>query len=367
MKTEKLHVNSIQEAIEILEKKYGSNAIILSSKVIKKNRLGIIPFFKKKILEVTIGIQEDSDFSKELQKETELYREIEKIKQTISEYIRSGEKNLKIEQEEKYSPKVKNIYDKLVQKGLNKEVAEKIIEDACGFDIDRRVYDFKEDEYTSLKESFRKNIQVQRNFFINPPKVVALVGPTGVGKTTTIAKLAYLLKKEGKKIGIISLDSFRLGAFEQLKGFADILEIPFRLADTPKAFGVYLLEMEDKDCILVDTAGRSHYDVIRLKELEKFFKVSDVDVYLTLAANLSEIVMYEAVMQFGIFSIKGLVFCKMDETPQPGVVFNVAYRTQYPILCFTTGQNLPDDIEVANYDYMVRLFLEEENEVKSTA
>ncbi len=367
MKIEKLRVKSIQEALEILERKYGNNAVILSSKVVKEKRLGFLPFFQKKLLEVTIGIQEEEDFKKQLEKEQELYRELENLKRIVNELLKSPNakrEELETREEEKYSPRVRRIFEKLIMKGINKEIAEKLVEDACGYDLDNRVYDFKEEPFTAIKHSLEKNIPIQGDFLENPPKVVALVGPTGVGKTTTIAKLAYLLKKKGKKIGIISLDSFRLGAFEQLKAFAEVLEVPFKLADSPRSFNVHLLEMEDKDVILVDTAGRSHYDVIRLKELEAYFRITDISVYLTIAANLAELVMYEVIMQFGMFSIKGLIFSKLDETPFLGSIVNVAYRTQYPILCFTTGQTLPEDIVMADYDYLVRLILEDEDEVK---
>ena len=371
MKIEKLEVQSIQEAIEILEKRYGENAVILSSRIIKKKRFGFLPLFPVKKLEVTVGIQEEEDFKKELEREKELIEEIENLKKIVNELVSSNTQQAKETkaqtEEDKYSERVRRVYEKLILKNVNKDIAKKIVEDACGYDIDRKVYDFKEDLYTSIRESLEKNIKIEENFLDVPPKVVALVGPTGVGKTTTIAKLAYLFKKKRKKVGIISLDSFRVGAFEQLKSFAEILEIPFKLSDSPKSFNVHLLDMEDRDVILVDTAGRSHYDVVRLKELESYFKVSDISVYLTLAANLAELVMYEAVMQFGIFSIKGIIFTKLDETPFPGSIINVAYRTQYPILCFTTGQSLPEDIVIANYDYIIRLILEDENEVKPAA
>lgn len=367
MKIEKIEVNSLQEAIEIVERRFGENAVILSSRVIRKNRFGFLPIFRKKILEVTVGIREEEDFRKEFERERELIKEIENLKKIVNELINNGEvKGEKIVEKgsDTYAPRVKRYLEKLVIKNISKDIAEKIIQDACGYDIDNKIYDFKDEPYTSLRESIEKNIKLNEEFIQNPPKVVALVGPTGVGKTTTLAKLAHLFKKNKKKVGIISLDCFRVGAFEQLKAFAEVLEVPFKLADSPRAFNIQLLEMDDRDVILVDTAGRSHYDVIRLKELETYFKVSDISVYLTLAANLSELVMYEAIMQFGMFSISGLIFTKLDETPYPGSMVNVAYRTQYPVVCFTMGQSIPEDIVVANYDYLVRLILEDEDEVR---
>ncbi len=373
MKTEKIIVSSLQEAVEELKKNYGENAVVLSSRVVKKKRWPFIPFLKTTLLEVTIGIPEEKgEFQRELDERVKVYEELERLKSTLSEVIKSvrlqeEEKEVsKSKEAEDLSLRARRILSRMVYRGVRKEIARKLIEEACGYDIELGKLDFKEEVHESLLGSFRKNIVIEgERIFEETPRIVVLMGPTGVGKTTTIAKLSYLFKRAGKRPGVITLDSYRVGAVEQLRAFINIMELPFRVAGTPDEFLKSVEEMENRDVILVDTAGRSQHDKLRLNELRLFLESLDTHVYLTLSANLSELVMYEVIMQFGMFPIKGLIFSKLDETSYPGNVINVAYRTKLPILCFTTGQTVPDDIVMADYEFLTRLILEEKHELES--
>jgi len=373
MRTEKITVASLQEAVEKLKRTYGDNAVVLSSRVVKRPRWRFLPFFKTTLLEVTVGIPEgESDFQREFEEKVKVYEEIERLKSTLSEVIKSvkhADERDQIRQEEEdnsFSLRARRIISRMTYRGVRKDIARKLVEEACGYDIELGKLDFKEDIQGSLTESFEKHIEIEGEKILEEtPKVLVLVGPTGVGKTTTIAKLSYLFKRAGKRPGVITLDSYRVGAVEQLRAFINIMELPFRVADTPEEFLRGLEEMENRDIVLVDTAGRSHHDRLRLNELRLFLESFDASIYLTLSANLSELVMYEVIMQFGIFPIKGLVFSKLDETSYPGNVINVAYRTKLPILCFTTGQTVPDDIVMANYEYITKLMLEERHELES--
>ncbi len=365
MRVDKIIVDSLQEAVEELRSAYGENAQIISSRVVKTRRWPFLPFFKKTQLEVTIGIPEPEDFKEQVDKNSVLYEEIERLKKTLQEVMEAVRledvEGVKKEPEfsEDVSNRVVEVYRKLTYKGVRKEIAKRFVEDACGYDMELKKLDFKEGIYESIKESVEKNVRIEEDFLSITPKVIALVGPTGVGKTTTIAKLAYLFKRREKSVGVITLDSYRVGAVEQLKSFVKVLELPLKIAETPTQFSEALRELSEKDIILVDTAGRSQHDKLRLNELKMFFDVLDVSVYLTLSTNLSELVMYETILQYGVLPVKGLIFSKLDETSYPGSFLNVAYRTQMPILCFTTGQTVPDDIVIANYDFITRLLLEE--------
>ncbi len=373
MKTEKIVVNSLQEAVEELKRTYGDNAIVLSSRIVKRKKWKFLPFFKSTLLEVTIGIpEEEGEFQKEFEEKLKVYEELERLKNTLNEVIKTvrlqeeGKEIPKSEMGDELSLRAQRVLSKMVYRGVRKDIAKKLIEEACGYDIELGKLDFKEEIHESLMESFEKNIVIEgEKIFEKTPRIIVLIGPTGVGKTTTIAKLSYLFKRAGKRPGVITLDSYRVGAVEQLRAFINIMELPFRVADTPEEFLRSVEEMENRDVILVDTAGRSQHDKLRLNELRLFLESLDTNVYLTLSANLSELVMYEVIMQFGIFPIKGLIFSKLDETSYPGNVINVAYRTKLPILCFTTGQTVPDDIVMANYEYLTKLMLEERHELES--
>ncbi len=371
MRTEKIIVSSLQEAVETLKRMYGENAVVLSSRIVKRRRWSFLPFFKTTLLEVTVGIpEEEGKFDKELHEKVKVYEELERLKSTLNEVIKSvrlqEEEKEDKEEEEGFSLRAKRVLSKMIYKGVRKDIARKLVEEACGYDIELGKLDFREDVYPSLKESFEKNIPIEgERIFSETPNIMVLVGPTGVGKTTTIAKLSYLFKRVGKRPGVITLDSYRVGAVEQLRAFINIMEIPFRVADSPDEFVRALEEMEGRDVILVDTAGRSQHDKVRLNELRLFLESAETKIYLTMSANLSELVMYEVIMQFGMFPIKGLIFSKLDETSYPGNILNVAYRTKIPILCFTTGQTVPDDIVIASYDYLTKLMLEEKHEFES--
>ncbi len=373
MRTEKIIVSSLQEAVEELKRTYGDNAVVLSSRVVKKKRWSFLPFFKTTLLEVTVGIPEsEGEFKKEIEERIRVYEEIENLKKKLTQVIENvrtqGEEHQgRGDSTEGLSLRAQRVMSRMVYRGVRKEIARKLIEEACGYDIELGKLDFKEDVYPSLMESFKKNIPIEgERIFENTPQIMVLIGPTGVGKTTTIAKLSYLFKRAGKRPGVITLDSYRVGAVEQLRAFINIMELPFRVADTPEEFLKALEEMDSRDVILVDTAGRSQHDRVRLNELRLFLESAQTHIYLTLSANLSELVMYEVIMQFGMFPIKGLIFSKLDETSYPGNVVNVAYRTKLPILCFTTGQTVPDDIVMANYEYLTKLMLEERHELEST-
>lgn len=180
------------------------------------------------------------------------------------------------------------------------------------------------------------------------PKAVALVGPTGVGKTTTVAKLASRLAGEGFKVGLATIDTYRIAAVEQLKIYAKILNIPIDVVLTPQDLGRALHLRKGLDVILIDTAGRGQRDLEQIGELAKFFSGHpSVDVKLTLSASSSERQMEETIRNFAPLSISSVVFTKLDEAAQLGPVFNQSVKTGLPVAYFTTGQRVPEDMEEA--------------------
>lgn len=212
----------------------------------------------------------------------------------------------------------------------------------------------------SIKELFPPEIQ--------PGRIAALVGPTGVGKTTTIAKLAayYTLKKK-KSVGLISIDNYRIGAVDQLKAYASIMNIPCVPAFTPEDFQVALKKMRHKEMILVDTAGHSHLDGKRMDELRLFFKKEfQVTNHLVLSANMDREDMREAISCFGVLSPETYLFTKLDETRKRLTMADQAMELKLPISCLTHGQNVPDDIVFATPVSLLKLMFEEVPQMKNT-
>ncbi len=366
MKIKKLVVDSLQEAVEEVRALYGSEAVILSTRVIKQRLLPFLPFPRRSKLEITVGIPDREDFAVELKKEEALYQEINRLKENLKEVMDLVKKQKTDKEEAKrddlegeYSIRALHFMNKLINRGVSRDVAQKLVESACGYDFELKRLDLKGENMESLVEALSKNIKLVESFPEEGFSVVALLGPTGVGKTTTIAKLAHLLRQRGKRVGLITIDSYRVGAVQQLMTYANIMELPFRVADTPYRLRECIGELSSLDVVLVDTGGRSQYNEIKLRELVPFFaKLPTLRAYITLSANTEERVQYEIIESFSIVEPSGLIFTKLDETGYFGTAINVAYRTQLPVLCFTTGQRVPEDIVMASYEYMAKIFLE---------
>lgn len=183
------------------------------------------------------------------------------------------------------------------------------------------------------------------------PHVVALIGPTGVGKTTTIAKLAANLKlREKHKVGLITIDTFRIAAIDQLKRYADILGSPLKVVGTPEDMPAAIASMADCAFILIDTAGRSPKDSLKLSELKRFLTFAEPDeVHLVLSSTSSEASFDLALEKFSEVRVDKLIFTKLDEAAQVGVVLNVVRKVNKGLAYVTTGQDVPDDIEAVGH------------------
>jgi flagellar biosynthesis protein FlhF len=191
------------------------------------------------------------------------------------------------------------------------------------------------------------------------PHVVALIGPTGVGKTTTLAKLAANLKlREKHRVGLITLDTFRIAAVDQLKRYADIIGSPLRVVQTGEELREAVKSMSDCDFLLIDTAGRSPNDTMKLNELRGLLSTVEPDeVHLVLSSTASEDCINLAVSRFNDVRVDKIIFTKLDEAAHVGVVLNVVRKVNKSLSYITTGQDVPDDIEVGRGKRLAQLIL----------
>ena len=189
-------------------------------------------------------------------------------------------------------------------------------------------------------------------------RVLAMIGPTGVGKTTTLAKLAArAVLNQRLKVGFITIDTFRIAATEQLKTYAEIIDVPTKVVENVKGLARSIEEFADKDLVLIDTAGRSPREIGSLQELANAFnELPNVQKALLLSATTKRSDLAEIAETYKIFHPGCVIFTKLDETQVYGPVFSHMARCASPLACLTVGQNVPKDLVVPDASYMGALF-----------
>jgi flagellar biosynthesis protein FlhF len=192
------------------------------------------------------------------------------------------------------------------------------------------------------------------------PHIVALIGPTGVGKTTTLAKIAANLQiREHRRVGLITIDTYRIAAVDQLRRYADLLGSPLKAVNSAEDLREAVRSMSDCEFILIDTAGRSPTDTLKLNELKGFLEAAGPDeVHLVLSSAASQQCIERAIERFGQVRVDKIIFTKLDEAVHVGVVLNVIRKVNKALSYVTTGQNVPDDIEVGKGSKLAQMLLE---------
>ena len=206
-------------------------------------------------------------------------------------------------------------------------------------------------------------IRIERDLTMGAKKIMMFVGPTGVGKTTTIAKLAarYAFKKQKKyKVGIITLDTYRIGAVEQLMTYARMMKLSIEAVVDPDDFEEALNRLRGSDIILIDTVGSSQHDKEKVDKINSFLSVSTyatIDVNLVLSATTKYEDLKDIYTNFSILPIDTLIFTKLDETKRIGNLFSLIYDVKKPVNYLSIGQEVPDDLMVANSEYLIEQIL----------
>ncbi len=192
-----------------------------------------------------------------------------------------------------------------------------------------------------------------------PQKKISLIGATGVGKTTTIAKLAArAITESGARVALVTIDTYRIAAVEQLKVYGEIMGIPVDVVFSPEQLQETFRRHRDKDLILIDTAGRSPKDAARIDELNSFLGAhSGVENCLVLAAPTADSLQHKSFEAFSTLPISRLIFTKLDEADQCGSLINLPLKTNLPISCLTNGQKVPEDLLPADPQLVAELVM----------
>ena len=252
-----------------------------------------------------------------------------------------------------------SLYAKLIREGIDEPLARNILQETGT--LKNTFHTNPSNVKQNLIKKLMQIIDVKDPFETkdNSRIIAAFIGTTGVGKTTTIAKLAaQLMLKDGKRVGLISIDTYRIGAIEQLKTYANILGVPCFHAFKRKDLLFAFRKLEASDVILIDTAGRSQYDNSRIEEL-KTMLAGDLAIssHLLLSVGTIQSEIIKTAISFSPLNFQTYIFTKIDEAERFGSVINQITKLKLPISYITTGQNVPEDIERANKKHIINLLL----------
>jgi len=407
----KFQAKTENEAIENAKKELGEGVVIMNVKEIKGK--GFFSFLKPKHIEVTVALEEEPDRVLTEKKAVETTPRVIPSSQTYSasgipqEALANSAKNERVIEEKLES--LQSLLEKQISQNTkapqsevntssveNEEVktdynATKKMEEDSNVRFLKLLY--KTMLENEIAETYANQLIDELDSVIKPnmpidfmlsnvyqkmilkfgqpegitaakkgPKVVFFVGPTGVGKTTTIAKLAsrYCVE-EKKKVALFTTDTYRIAAAEQLKTYANILEVPFRIIYTTEEMQKEISEFKDIDFIFVDTAGHSHQNETQKNAMNEFVQCvsSDIEkeIYLVVSATTKYKDLLSISDAYSAMTDYKLIFTKLDETTSLGNLLNLKLHTGCRMSYVTCGQNVPDDMEDFNPQKTVKLLL----------
>jgi flagellar biosynthesis protein FlhF len=377
LKVVKYIAPSMNEAMKKVRSELGEDAVILNSKVTHTG--GILGLFKKKMVEVVAAIDPMIETEKAEMKKIRHHNPLPKsapekiVKEKPSILEDSVQQELKelksmiaafttAKQFDQYDERVRRILTHLQEQGLNETLlvqAGSYLDDTLKLDNDKT--NNAESYLLAGAKQFLKNeiIDIPMSGISYKKKYINVIGPTGVGKTTTLAKMAAeAVIDKRMKIGFITTDTYRIAAIEQLKTYAGLLNVPvevvYKLEDYKKA----IEKFTDYDHVFIDTAGRNFREKKYVDDMRKIIDFErDIETFLVLSLTSKETDMKEIIAQFSSIEICRYIFTKLDETSTYGSMMNIIKETQKGIAYITTGQDVPEDITEVNADEIGSLLL----------
>lgn len=374
-------VQNVSEALPLIKRDLGADALILNTKKVKVG--GFIGFFQKEKLEVTAAVEAQPKKKKAVTKEPQeaaavqqaavavqpdpvaapgtsnhhitgdLINELKGIKQFMMQSM----------QEDHLPASLKPLNQRLVSQEVTKEIQSDILAKmmlTIGQQPDissAQIHRMAKTEIVRLISAHQQQPAAKN------PEIICFIGPTGVGKTTTIAKIAAdLLLREGKKVGLITSDTYRIAAVEQLKTYAGILNIPIQVVDSAEDLTRAMDELKACDIILMDTAGRNYQQKQYIDDLEALLADKNkiqINLVLSLTSKYED--MKKIIDNFQTIRMDQLLLTKQDETSSSGAILNLIYHYSIPVTYIANGQNVPDDILTATPELIANFVLGEDD------
>jgi flagellar biosynthesis protein FlhF len=381
MQIKRFEAKSMTAALRLIREELGPEAVILSARSIKKST-GLLGSLQTPGVEVTAATDAYSDqgvkqISSPYQRRSRASQtmatvKMPRMKQTLGAPRIRESKNVQrslkppAKRRPESLPEAKkdllNFYQKLISQGVDRNIALDLTE--SGKILLHTNRQSSEDDARTLLIALLKKMKVSSDPIRSDrrnPRMAAFVGTTGVGKTTTIAKLAahYAIDQD-KRVALISLDDFRIGAIEQLSAYAKILGVPLEVATNAAELKKHLKAFKAFDFILIDTPGMSHNNHTQMKALQKcLHPFRTIERHLLLSAGTKADDSLDIIRGFQPIGINRFVFSKLDESNSYGNLVNLLVRTQIPFSHLTAGQNVPDDIEDGSIESLAALLLGE--------
>ncbi len=371
---------SEDKVIAQIKQAFGRDAVILSTRRVKRE--GLMGLMGRTVIEVEACSGRDVARTKMLARRIEpsfpgggggtaaassaaslsaggeILRELQYVKSAIVEMagrVRGDVPDL--------TPELQEAYQRLVENEVAKDIACAIVK-SLNEKLSRDQLKDPEILRTHLRAVLEERLPTSGPIVVpgGRAKRVVFVGPTGVGKTTTVAKVAARMHlREKVSVGLITIDTYRLAAVEQLRSYANILKIPLRVADSPAELGRSVQDFSGHDVTLIDTAGRSQHDTLRLNELKLFLDAARPDeVHLVMSLTANAKAMCRTIENFMPLGVTQIVLTKLDEIETFGLILNVMARVDRKLSYVTFGQSVPDDIEPGRSGRLARLILREE-------
>lgn len=338
--------NKNKKDINIQNKKVNTNEIDDGNKKEQLNKIELQEKYEEEL------IYKNNEFVNEMKEMKEILNKLAVRGESVS--LDNKVENFKKVESSKEDKEVKKMHDFLKTLDIEDSLIDYIIKqtDSIKEDIDMK---------EKVKEVILKGINISSEDSLRGK--VILVGPTGVGKTTTIAKLAgKLALVEKKKVGLITIDTYRIGAVDQLRTYADIMGIAFKVVMNQKQMDEAIKEMEYMDTVLIDTTGRSSKNIMQISELRAYIdKINTEKIHLVLSCTTKNKDIESIIEGYKVINYNNVIITKMDETSTYGSIMYILDKANKPLSLVSTGQDVPDDIKVLNKEELLKLILLEDS------